>query len=70
MIDEIKITSLTGRRNVVMRTKDHNGYWLCPVDWGQAEGRHQTYSYYNQVSESIVSTTIATHPLTITGWVP
>ncbi len=69
MIDEIKITSLSGRGSVVMRTKDHNGYWLGPVDWGQAEGRHQTYSYYNQVGESIVSTTIATRPLTITGWV-
>lgn len=31
--------------------------------------QHQTYSYFNQVGESIVSTTVGTRPLSITGWV-
>lgn len=69
MIREIKITSLSGRGTIFMKNREYFGYWLGPVDWGQAEGQHQTYSYLNQVGESIVSTTIGTRPLSITGWV-
>lgn len=52
-----------------MKRNDYQGYWLGPVDWGQVQGQHQTYSYYNQVGESIVSTTVLPRPLSITGWV-
>lgn len=69
MIEEITITSLSGRGSITMKTRDHLGYWLGEVDWGQAEGQHQTYSYYNQVGESIVSTTLISRPISITGWV-
>lgn len=69
MIEEIKITSLTGRGTLELRRGDHHGYWLGPVDWGQVSGQHQTYSYYNQIGESIVSTTVGARALSITGWV-
>ncbi len=69
MIDEITIKSLSGRGTLFLKSKEYFGYWLGPVDWGQVQGRHQTYSYYNQVGESIVSTTVGTRPLSITGWV-
>lgn len=69
MINEITITSLSGRGTLFLKSKEYFGYWLGPVDWGQASGQHQTYSYYNQVGESIVSTTLGTRPLSITGWV-
>ncbi len=69
MIREIKITSLSGRGTVYMKSREYFGYWLGPVDWGQAQGQHQTYSYLNQVGESIVSTTVGSRPLSITGWV-
>lgn len=69
MIDEIKITSLSGRSSVYMKRGEYWNYWLGPVDWGQVEGQHQTYSYYRQVGKHIVDTTIGTRPLSITGWV-
>ena len=69
MIDEIKITSLSGRGTIFMKNREYFGYWLGPVDWGQVQGQHQTYAYVNQVGESIVSTTVGTRPLSITGWV-
>lgn len=69
MIDEITITSLSGRGTLFLKSREYWGYWLGPVDWGQVEGQHQTYSYYNQVGQSIVDTTVGTRPLSITGWV-
>lgn len=69
MIDEIKITSLSGRGTLSMKTREYWSYWLGPVDWGQVSGQHQTYNYYNQVGKSIVSTTVGTRPFSITGWV-
>lgn len=69
MIDEIKITSLSGRGTLFLKKREYFGYWLGPVDWGQVSGQHNTYAYYNQVGESIVNTTVGTRPLSITGWV-
>lgn len=69
MIERIEITSLAGRGSVSMETRDYYGYWLGPVDWGSVEGQHQTYSYYNQIGESIVSTTALPRQLSITGWI-
>lgn len=69
MIQEIKITSLSGRGSVIMKSKDYQGYWLGPVDWEQVQGQHQAYSYYNQIGESIVSTSILPRSISITGWV-
>lgn len=69
MIDEITITSLSGRGTLFLKRKEYFGYWLGPVDWGQVQGQHQTYNYLNQVGESIVSTTVGTRSLSITGWV-
>ncbi len=69
MIEEIKITSLAGRGDLILKKQDFRGYWLGPVDWGQVQGQHQGYHYYNQVGESIVSTTVGTRPLSIAGWV-
>lgn len=69
MINEINITSLNGRGSIAMRANDYEGYWLGPVDWGQVQGQHNTYSYYNQIGESIVSTTLLSRPISITGWV-
>lgn len=69
MIDELNITSLDGRGSLFLKKKDFWSYWLGPVDWGQVQGQHQTYSYYNQVGESIVATTIRSRPISITGWV-
>ena len=69
MIEEIKITSLSGRGSLSIKKGEYWNYWLGPVDWGQVQGQHQTYSYPTQVGESIVSTTIQSRPLSITGWV-
>lgn len=69
MIEEIKITSLSGRGTVIMRNGDYKGYWLGAVDWGQVQGQHQTYSYYNQIGQSIVATTILPRALSVTGWI-
>lgn len=69
MIEHIEITSLSGRGSVTMQTRDYLGYWLGTVDWGSVDGQHQTYSYYNQIGESIVSTTALPRALSITGWV-
>lgn len=69
MIEEIKIISLSGRGSVTMRTRDAAGYWLGRVDWGQAEGSHQTYSAYNQLGATITSTQLGTRSLTIPGWI-
>lgn len=69
MIEEITITSLSGKGSVFMRTKDAAAYWLGPVDWGQVSGVHNTYRYYNQIGASIVSTSVQQRPLSITGWV-
>lgn len=69
MIDEIKIKSLSGRGTLSLKTREYWSYWLGPVDWGQVQGQHQTYSYYNQVGKSIVDTTVGTRALSITGWV-
>lgn len=69
MIEEITITSLSGRGTLFLKNREYFGYWLGPVDWGQVSGQHQTYNYLNQIGESIVSTTVGTRPLSITGWV-
>lgn len=69
MIKEILITSMTGRGSVVMQDRAYKGYWLDTTDWGQVQGMHQTYSFPDQVGESIASTTIEKRPLSITGWV-
>lgn len=69
MIEEIKIISLSGRGSLYMKTRECWSYWLGPVDWGQVQGQHQTYSFYNQVGGSIVGTKIGTRPLSIIGWV-
>lgn len=69
MIEEIRITSLHGRGSLLMKRGDYEGYWLGPVDWGQVEGAHQTYSYYNQIGASIVSTSVRPRPMSIVGWV-
>lgn len=69
MIDEIKITSLSGRGSIIMKNKDYKGYWLGVVDLGQVDGANNTYSFPNQIGESIVSTSINTRPISIQGWV-
>ncbi len=69
MIDEIKITSLSGRGSLFLKKGEYWSYWLGSVDWGQVQGQHNTYAFFNQVGESIVSTTIGPRPLSITGWV-
>lgn len=69
MINEITITSLSGRGTLFMEKKDYSSYWLGPVDWGQAEGSHNTYRFHNQVGSSIVSTSMQERDLSITGWV-
>lgn len=69
MINEITITSLSGRGSVTMRTQDYEGFWLGPVDWGQVSGTHQTYRSPNQLGETVASTTVEPRPLSITGWV-
>lgn len=69
MITEIKITSLSGRGTLFLKSREHFGYWLGPVDLSQVQGQHQTYRYYNQAGSSIVNTVIDTRPLSITGWV-
>lgn len=69
MIDEIKITSLSGRGSLFLKKGEYWSYWLGSVNWGQVQGQHNTYAFFNQVGESIVSTTIGPRPLSITGWV-
>lgn len=69
MIDEITLTSLRGRGSINMTRYDRYGFWLDDVDWGQVEGSHNTYSYYNQVGESIVSTTVNTRSISLTGFI-
>lgn len=69
MIDEIKITSMSGRGSLFLKKGEYWSYWLGPVDWGQVQGQHQTYNYYAQVGASIVGTVIGTRALSITGWV-
>lgn len=69
MIDKIVLTSAAGRGSVTMTRNDRRGYWLEDVDWGQAEGQHNAYSYYNQIGESIVSTAIGPRAVAITGFI-
>lgn len=69
MIDEIRITSLSGRGTLLLKRGEYWSYWLGEADWGQVEGTHNTYAFWNQAGESIASTTIGPRPLTITGWV-
>lgn len=69
MIDEIQITSLSGRGSLFLKRQDFHSYWLGPVDWGQAQGDHNTYRYHNQVGSSIVSTSMQERSLSITGWI-
>lgn len=69
MVEEITITSKTGRGSVTMGTRDFAGYWLGTVDWGQVEGTHKTYRYQDQMGESIVSTAVGSRELSIEGWV-
>ena len=69
MIDEIKITSLTGRGSVTMQTQSPAGYWLGRVDWGQAGGAHQAYTAFNRIGEFIASTSLGSRALSIPGWV-
>lgn len=69
MIKEITITSQTGRGSITMTYGDRRGYWLDDVDWGQAEGSHNTYSYLNQIGANIVNTSIGTRSISITGYV-
>lgn len=69
MISEITINSMSGRGSVNMKTRDYTGYWLGLVNWGQVQGRHQTYKYYNQVGSSIVGTSVQERPISIPGWV-
>lgn len=69
MIQEITITSQTGRGSITMTYGDRRGYWLDDVDWGQAEGSHNTYSYLNQIGANIVNTSIGTRSISITGYV-
>lgn len=72
MIDEIKIQSLVSGEEITLGTDDwQDGYWLDSdnaVDWGQVEGQHNSYTSSSQVGEDIVSTTILSRPLSITGW--
>lgn len=71
MVEEIKITSLSGRGTIFMKSREYFGYWLDRQNttWGQVEGQHQAYSYLNQVGEDIISTTVGPRPLSIVGWV-
>ena len=69
MIKAITITSQTGRGSIEMVYGDRRAYWLDDVDWEQLKGSHSTYSYYNQVGESIVSTAIGSRAISITGFV-
>lgn len=69
MIQQITLTSNAGRGSVVMKYGDRRDYWLDDVDWGQAEGSHNQYSYYNQIGASIVSTAVGTRDIQITGYV-
>jgi hypothetical protein len=69
MIKKISITSKNSGESITLEAKDYRGYCLGTVDWGQVEGEHQTYSYYNQIGVNIVSTTVGTRPISITGWV-
>lgn len=69
MIDEITITSLSGRGTLFLRRGDRAGYWLDTIDWGQASGQHNTYRYLNQIGASIVSTSIQTRALSLSGWI-
>lgn len=69
MIQQITLTSVTGRGSITMTYGDRRTYWLDDVDWGQVEGSHSTYNYLNQIGESIVSTTIRSRPIQITGFV-
>ena len=53
MIDEIKITSLSGRGSLFLKKGEYWSYWLGSVDWGQVQGQHNTYAFFNQVGEKI-----------------
>ena len=69
MIESITIISRSGKGNIDIGMDGHQEYWLESVDWGQVEGSHLDYTYYNQVGSSIVSTRLLTRPLSIQGWV-
>lgn len=69
MVDELKITSLSGRGTLFLRRGDRVSYWLDTVDWGQASGTHNTCRYMDQIGAGIVSTSLGTRALSLSGWV-
>ena len=69
MIESIVVESISDGTTLPMGMDGAQEYWLTEVDWGQAEGSHITYSMANQQGETIVSTSLLSRPLSITGWV-
>ncbi len=69
MIEHIAIESLSNGERIEIGMDGHQEYWLERVDWGQVAGSHNTYSLFNQVGESIVSTSMSPRPLSVMGWV-
>lgn len=69
MIEHITMESLSSGERIEIGMDGYQEYWLERVDWGQATGSHNTYSLFNQVGESIVSTSLPPRSLSVTGWV-
>lgn len=69
MIESVIIEELSTGESIEIGMDGNQEYWLEVADWGQAEGSHISYSMANQQGETIVSTTLQSRVLSITGWV-
>ena len=69
MIDEISIENISTGRTLILGKDGWQDFWLEDIDWGQIEGSHNTYAFYNVPGDTVVSSRILTRPVTITGWI-
>lgn len=66
MIESIYVSS-SGKS--ILIDKDESPYILENIDWGSPQISFEQYKYPQQIGEEIVSTSIGTRPVTITGYI-
>lgn len=69
MIENILLTNVVTNVQIELDKVSTPDYALDLVDWDVINGVHHSNKYVGQVGESVLSTTLNTRPITITGWV-
>lgn len=69
MVESIKILNKVTNKNLDLDKLTTPFYILDVCSWGQITGTHNSTSYPNQIGVDIVSTTLGTRPISITGWI-